>query len=88
MSEDRPFVLLTQDVCVSCERLKAILAKPLKGAFDDRIEVVHLQANEERFRSLVRHYDARKTPMLIHRESGRRLLDDGSLFEIKAFLNS
>ena len=82
------FILLTQDSCPMCERLKMMLRGPLKGEFDDRIEVVHLQSDEARFQELVAQHGIQKTPTLLHAESGRRLLNDQSLHEVKTFLTT
>ncbi|WP_369409309.1 thioredoxin [Deinococcus arboris] len=86
MSTERPFVLFTQDACPACETLKRMLALPLRGAFDDQIEVVHRQEQPERFEALAEACRLTRTPALLHRPSGRLLLDTGGLGPVKAFL--
>ncbi|QFP75214.1 thioredoxin [Deinococcus sp. AJ005] len=81
-----PFVMLTQDDCPSCERLKLMLAKPLKGQFESQIEVVHRQQHAEAFFALTERSGVRSTPALIHRASGKVLLNTGGLGEVRGFL--
>lgn len=81
-----PFVLLTQDNCPNCERLKLMLDKPLRGQFESQIEVVHRQQQAEAFAALTEKCSVRSTPALIHRASGRVLLNTGSMGEVRSFL--
>lgn len=81
-----PFVLLTQDDCPNCERLKLMLEKPLKGQFDAQIEVLHRQRHPEAFAALTESSGVRSTPALIHRASGKVLLNTGGLGEVRSFL--
>jgi len=76
---DRPFLLLTQGACPGCERLKKMLAGPLRGQFDSHIEVIHRQSAQERF-------DALSVPALIRVSDGTRAHDPGSLGAVRAFL--
>lgn len=78
--------MLTQDDCPSCERLKLMLAKPLKGQFESQIEVVHRQQHAEAFFALTERSGVRSTPALIHRASGKVLLNTGGLGEVRGFL--
>lgn len=82
---DRPFLLLTQDDCPNCERLKKMLAGPLKGAFDEQIEVVHRQSNPERFSELAQTHQVQSLPVLVH-HSGAVLLNTSGLGEVQRFL--
>ncbi|MGY2896544.1 thioredoxin [Deinococcus sp. UYEF24] len=82
------FVMLTQDACSECERLKQMLARPLKGKYDALIEVVHRAAQPEEFAAQVERYHLSKTPVLIHPASGSVLTQTASLGEVSAFLNS
>lgn len=84
---DRPFVLLTQDDCPNCERLKRMLAGPLKGQFDDQIETVHRQRQPEGFDRWVSHYDLRSVPALIRLADGAQVRETGGLGEVKGFLS-
>lgn len=84
---ERPFVLLTQDACPNCERLKKMLSGPLKGAFDDRIEVIHRQTSAERFSELAQIHRIQSVPALIH-TSGATLLQTSGLGEVQRFLMS
>ncbi|UBV43653.1 thioredoxin [Deinococcus taeanensis] len=86
MTERRPFVLFTQDQCPQCEMLKRMLALPLRGAFDEQIEVLHRQADPQAFEALADAHALARTPALLHRPTGRLLLDTGSLGAVKAFL--
>nr|WP_255639453.1 thioredoxin [Deinococcus betulae] len=63
-----------------------MLALPLRGAFDDQIEVVHRQEQPEQFETLAETYHLSRTPALLHRPSGKLLLDTGGLGAVKAFL--
>lgn len=83
---ERPFVLLTQDACPGCERLKKMLAGPLKGQFDEKIEVVHRQSDPAHFEALTAQFGVRSAPALIRRADGEQVRDAGSLGEVKAFL--
>ncbi|MDR6217667.1 thioredoxin [Deinococcus soli (ex Cha et al. 2016)] len=86
MTDPRPFVLFTQDQCPQCETLKRMLTLPLRGAFDDQIEVLHRQQNPDAFTALADAHGLARTPALLHRPSGKLLLDTGSLGAVKAFL--
>lgn len=87
-STARPFLLLTQDACPGCERLKKMLAGPLKGDFDAQIEVVHRQSAPERFGALTEQFGVRSVPALIRRADGEQVRDAGSLGDVRAFLRS
>ena len=62
----RPFVLLTQNDCPNCDRLKMMLRGPLKGQFDDRIVTVHRQNDEAEFAALTAAHHIQTTPALLH----------------------
>lgn len=83
---ERPFVLLIQDACPECERMKKMLAGPLKGQFNDRIQFLHRQVDETRFLELSETHDIRTTPALVNAQSGEVLFRTG-LGEVRAFLN-
>lgn len=83
----RPFVMLTQDACPGCERLKKMLAGPLKGQFGSQIEVVHRQSDPETFEALSTQYGVRSVPALIRLSDQAQVRDPGSLGEVKAFLD-
>ncbi len=85
---DRPFLLLTQDHCSSCERLKKMLAGPLRGQFDDQIEVVHRQTRSAAFEQLATQYSLRSVPALIRRADGAQLRETGGLGLVKEFLSA
>ena len=84
----RPFVLLTQNDCPNCERLKMMLAKPLRGQFDDQILTVHRQHDADEFTALTAAHHIQTTPALLHLPSGRVLLNTGGLGEVQRFLAS
>lgn len=81
-----PFVLLTQDDCPNCERLKLMLEKPLRGQFDAQIEVIHRQQHAGAFAALTRSSGVMGTPALVHRASGRVLVNTAGLGEVRRFL--
>ena len=81
------FVLLTQDNCPNCERLKLMLDKPLKGQFNDQIELVHREERSSDFEALVSEFGVQSTPALIDRERGEVLRNTGGLGEVKNFLS-
>lgn len=82
----KSFVLLTQDDCPNCERLKKMLAGPLKGQFDGEIETVHRQSEPERFIALVERFHVQSVPALIRvADGGQARVTDG-LGEVKSFL--
>jgi hypothetical protein len=83
---ERPFILLTQDNCPNCERLKRMLAGPLKGVFDAQIEVIHRQFQAERFMKLVDEYGIQTTPALL-KVGGSVLLNTSSLGDVRTFLS-
>lgn len=83
---ERVFVLLTQDNCPKCERLKKMLAGPLKGAFEEQIEVVHRQEQPQTFLTLAQAHHVQSIPILIHRASHNILTSTGSLGEVQQFL--
>lgn len=83
---DKAFVMLTQDDCPNCERLKKMLAGPLKGQFDAQIQTVHRQSAPEQFDQLTAQYNLRSVPALIRVADGMQVRDAGSLGEVKAFL--
>lgn len=80
------FVLMTQDNCAGCDRLKLMLDKPLKGEFADRIEPVHRTQHPERFAALADAHHVRSTPALIDTERGEVLSNTTSLMDVKKFL--
>lgn len=82
----KPFLLLTQDACPNCERLKKMLAGPLRGQFDEQIEMVHRESEPERFIALAEQFELRSVPVLIRRVDGLQLKNHGSLGEVKGFL--
>ncbi|WP_261665207.1 thioredoxin family protein [Deinococcus sp. Marseille-Q6407] len=82
------FILLTQDHCPNCERLRLMLDKPLKGQFNDQIDVVHREQNTAEFEALTTEYGVQSTPALIDRERGAILRNTGGLGEVKNFLSS
>ena len=81
-------LMLTQDACPDCERLKLMLDKPLRGQFAPLIRPVHRQGQPDEFESVVALYGVQKTPALIDTASGRVLLNTGGLGEVKAFLTA
>lgn len=81
----RPFILLTQDDCPNCERLKKMLSGPLKGQFDDQIEVIHRQSRLDDFTALAQAHRIQSAPALLRR-GGTLLLNTGGLGEVRAFL--
>lgn len=81
-------LMLTQDACPDCERLKLMLDKPLRGQFAPLIRPVHRQGQPDEFESVVALYGVQKTPALIDTVSGRVLLNTGGLGEVKAFLTA
>lgn len=85
---DKPFVLLTQDNCPNCDRLKKMLAGPLKSQFHDQIEVIHRQMMPEWFEELTAQHGVRSTPALIRVTDGAQVRDPGSLGEVKGFLQA
>lgn len=82
------FVMMTQDNCPNCERLKLMLEKPLKGQFSEQIETVHRREQPDRFEALVGEYHLQVTPALIDLQTGKALLNTGGLGEVKAFLSA
>jgi glutaredoxin len=82
----RPFVMLTQNDCPQCERLKLMLDKPLRGQFGSQIQTVHRQEQAEEFSALVEQHGIQTTPALLHLPSGRVLLNTSGLGEVKNFL--
>ena len=82
---ERPFVLLTQDDCPSCERLKKMLAGPLKGQFDGQIEVVHRQHHPEAFSWWAQQHRIQSVPALLRRD-GEVMRGTGGLGEVRGFL--
>ena len=82
------FLLLTQDACPDCDRLKQMLARPLKGRYDGRIEVVHRTMQPEVFAEQVARHHLRRAPALIHPGSGALLTDTRALSEVIGFLDA
>ncbi|TSA87930.1 thioredoxin [Deinococcus detaillensis] len=82
----KPFVLLTQNDCPNCERLKMMLAKPLKGQFDEQIMTVHRQNDADEFAALTAAHFIQTTPALLHLPSGKVLLQTSGLGEVQRFL--
>lgn len=81
------FVMLTQDNCPNCERLKLMLDKPLKGQFNEQLETVHRREQTERFEELAQQYQVMATPVLIDLQAERVLTNTSGLGEVKAFLS-
>ena len=88
LTDQTRFVLLTQDNCPNCERLKLMLARPLKGQFDSQIVTVHREQNATEFGALTEQYGVQSTPALIDRERGEVLRNTGGLGEVKNFLTA
>lgn len=82
----RIFALLSQDNCPNCERLKAMLRGPLRGQFDDQIEVVHRQEQPERFAELAEAYGVKTAPALLNLQKKTALLVTNGLGEVRTFL--
>lgn len=87
MTNPPRFILLTQDHCPGCERLKLMLKGPLKGAFDTQIETVHRESTASEFERWAEQYQIQATPALIDRESGEVMRTPGGLGEVKNFLS-
>lgn len=68
-------VLLTQDNCPNCTALKMFLHYGMKDAYQDDIEIVHKQAEPERYAQFVRQYEITSTPSFI---AGGEVLRDCS----------
>lgn len=86
MSET-PFILLSQDDCPRCERLKAMLERPLRNKYQYDVTVVHRQREPELFSEVAARYGVRSTPVLIERSSGAVLVNTESLSTVNAFLS-
>ena len=81
------FLLLTQDACPGCERLKRMLAGPLRGTFDGRIRAVHRQSDPEAFAALTAQYGVQSVPALIRVSDGEQARNVDGLGEVRAFLS-
>ncbi|WP_205747040.1 thioredoxin [Deinococcus sp. KSM4-11] len=86
MTDAAPYILLTQEACAECERLKRLLAGPLKGHYGDRITVIHRQEQPEAFAHLAEQYELRAAPALLHVASGRTQRGKFGLGEVRRFL--
>lgn len=84
---ETPFILLTQDDCPRCERLKAMLERPLRGHYRHAITSVHRQEQPELFYDRAETYGVRSTPVIIRLANGEVLRDVDSLSAVSAFLN-
>lgn len=83
---DIPFVLLTQDNCAPCERLKSMLSGPLRGAFDAQIHRVHRQEREDEFVALAGRHGVRSTPALIRLRDGASVGGEASIGAVRTLL--
>lgn len=79
-------ILLTQDACPECDRLKAMLRGPLRGKYDARIQILNRQSSPEAWARVAEAANVRKTPALVAGE--RVLLRTDSLHEVKTFLEA
>ena len=77
-------VVLTQDSCPKCENLKKFLDLGLKGKYNDQIEFVHRQTQEDRFNELVSQFSVMSTPVMI---KGEEILRDTNPSKVMAFLD-
>ena len=77
-------ILLTQDACPECDRLKLMLKGPLKGRYDGRIQILNRQDQPEAWARVAEASGVQKTPALIAGE--RVLLRTESLHEVRTFL--
>lgn len=82
------FIMLTQDNCNRCERLKLLLKKPLKGEFDEVIITVHRQDNPDEFLASVRKYQVGSTPVLINTETSEVMTNFDNGLQVRRFLQS
>jgi len=82
------YALMTQDDCPRCEIMKGILNKPLKGAYNDKIQIVHKQSDPDRFEELRKEYSVSSTPQLINLETQELISDVSNGLKIKKFLES
>jgi glutaredoxin len=80
------YVMLTQDNCPNCDRLKLLLAKPMKGEYDDKIEIVHRQQNPDEFLTFVKEYGVASTPVIINTEEKTVMNRFDSGVQLKKFL--
>ncbi len=82
------FVILSQDDCPRCERLKMMLAQPLRGRYQGDLTVIHRQTQPELFKTLAEIYSVSSTPVIIHQASGKVLSAVESLLSVRTFLHS
>lgn len=85
---DTPFIILSQDDCSRCERLKLMLEQPLENRFKDAITVVHRQDRLELFQHLAERYGVLSTPVIVYQATGDVLTDVNSLMEVRRFLEA
>lgn len=85
---ETPFVLLSQDDCPRCERLKVLLESPLRGRYRDDITVVHRQSHPELFQTIAEAYGVKSTPVLIRQTGGEVLTDVSSISSVNMFLRA
>jgi glutaredoxin len=84
----KDYILLSKDNCPQCENLKKMLAKPMKGKFDDVIQVVHKETNPEEFDRYAKEYNIQSTPAIISLKTDTTLNRFDSGPRIAAFLSS
>lgn len=79
------FILLTQDDCPQCERLKKMLTAPLKGQFDAHIKTIHRQQHPTEFKQLTETHAVRSVPAIIA-QNGEVLRQTQNLSDVRSFL--
>lgn len=58
-------IILTQEACPSCNSLKLFLLAAMGGKYDDKIEFIKKEENEELYREWVERVETMQTPTTI-----------------------
>lgn len=76
-------LLVTQNNCPNCDKLKMFLKFGLKGKYDNYIKEVSKQNSENHFTQIIEHNDIQATPAII---VGDMVLKDTQPSKVKEFL--
>ncbi|RYL99221.1 glutaredoxin [Sporolactobacillus sp. THM7-7] len=72
---EKKVLMITKRVCPYCERAKIVLNEALGGQYNDQIEMLVREDDEERFAKLKEKYQFLTVPTFIDKEKGTVLSD-------------
>ncbi|BBN98330.1 glutaredoxin family protein [Sporolactobacillus terrae] len=82
---EKKVLMITQTVCPYCDRAKMVLNHALEGKYNDQIELLVREDDQERFDQLKQKYQFLTVPTFIDKKTGK-VLSDSKEETITAFM--